>query len=44
MALVYVAAYLLDCFDLAIRLYFKNMRGMGVHLEEHLGRQDLKVI
>lgn len=43
MALVYVA-YLLDCFDLAIMLYFKNMGGIGVHLEKHLGRQDLKVI
>lgn len=45
MALVYVAVYLLGCFDLAIMLYFKNLiRGMGVHLEKHLGRQDLKVI
>lgn len=44
MALVHVATHLLDCFDLAIMLYFKNMRGIGVHLEKHLGRQDLKVI
>lgn len=44
MALVHVATHLLDCFDLAIMLYFKNVRGIGVYLEKHLGRQDLKVI